>query len=232
MNRSITQALSILSALCLASGVLRAQTPTADDILRAARNNPMGEHAKLDARLRTEDDEKTPFTITLDKGVVTYDFNNPDQDIILQLGQDSSDLKERVGGHTAEVKAARYDQKVRGTPITYEDLALRLLYWPHPKLLGSDVIRTRPSWKIQVQAPKGQSQYGVALLWIDKESGAVLRIEGYDTQGRLMKRFEVIDAQKIDGVWMLRTMRVESIQPGTHHVTDRTYLEVTGKSKG
>jgi hypothetical protein len=229
MNRSLTQAWSAL--LCVAAfSTARAQTPTAEEILRIARLNPMSQEAKLDARLRN-DDGKIPFTITLDRGVVSYDFHNPDQTIQLVLGENSSELRERAGGKSAEVKSARYDEKVRGTPITYEDLALRLLYWPKPKLIGEDVIRTRPAWKLEIQAPRGQSQYGVARLWIDKESGAALRIEGYDRNGYLMKRFEVISGQKIHGQWMLRTMRVESYDPQTHKVADRTYLEVIGDAK-
>jgi hypothetical protein len=66
-------------------------------------------------------------------------------------------------------------------------------------------------------------------VWIDKQSAALLRIEGYDPTGRLVKRFEVISAQKIDGQWMLKQMRVERIDPETRKTTGITYLEVLGK---
>ena len=86
------------------------------------------------------------------------------------MREDSSSLSERVGGKTAPVKPARYDDSVRGTGITYEDLFLRFLYWKRPKLLGEDTIRSRKAWKIELQAWGTSSQYGVARLWIDQEA--------------------------------------------------------------
>ena len=198
--------------------------------MKAARLNPMSQQAALRAELRNDaDNAKTPFTLSLHDGVVSYVFTDPPQELQLVLGEDGSELRERVGGKA--VAPARYDQKLRGSAITYEDLALRLLYWPKPKLLGEDWIRTFKAWKIQVQAPRGQSQYGVAIIWIAQESGAVLRIDGFGRDGKLAKRFEMLSGQKIDGRWMLKTMRVETYDPKTGEVSDRTYLKVLGAAK-
>ena len=56
--------------------------------------------------------------------------------------------------------------------------------------------------------------------------GALMRMEGYDWNGQLAKRFEVVSAQKIEGRWFLKQMRIEEIQPGTGKVQARTYLEI------
>jgi len=53
-----------------------------------------------------------------------------------------------------------------------------------------------------------------------------MRIEGYDWGGKLVKRFEVISAQRIDNRWFLKQMRVEEMEPGTNRVQARTYLEI------
>jgi Outer membrane lipoprotein-sorting protein len=202
--------------------------PNAEAILRAARLNPVGQKISLEAQLRTGS-TNTPFEIIVDEAI-RYRFQNPDQELILDLREDSSSLFERVGGKTAPVKPARYDDSVRGTGITYEDLFLRFLYWKRPKLLGEDTIRSRKAWKIELQAWGTSSQYGVARLWVDQESGALLRIEGYNREGKLLRRFEVISAQKIDGQWMLKQMRVETLDPESSKILNRTYLEVLGKS--
>ncbi|HEY8900403.1 MAG TPA: outer membrane lipoprotein-sorting protein [Chthoniobacterales bacterium] len=233
MNLRPTQASSVLlSVLLLAAGAMTgraAQAPSADEILRAARLSPMSQQETLRGEL-SGDAGKTPFILALENGVVSYTFTNPDQQIQLVLGEDSSELRERKGGKTSEIKPARYDEKVRGTPITFEDLALRFLYWPRPKLLGEEMVGVRKAWKLEVQAPRGQSQYGVARLWIDEESGAALQIEGYGMDGRILKRFKVISPQKINGKWMLKTMRVETYDPKTHQIVDRTYLKVLGEA--
>lgn len=209
------------TAICLAE-------PDAEAILHAARVNPLGQSISLKAQLRT-DSATTPFQIVVDDAV-RYRFENPEQELILELRDDSSSLSERVGGKTAPVRPARFDDPVRGAGITYEDLSLRFLYWKAPKLLGEETIRSRKAWKIELQAARASSQYGVARLWIDQESGALLRIEGYNKDGKLFRRFEVISAQKIDGQWMLKQMRVETVDPETRKIRGRTYLEVLGKT--
>ena len=48
----------------------------------------------------------------------------------------------------------------------------------------------------------------------DKASGALMRMEGYDWNVQIVKRFEVVSAQKIDNRWFLKQMRIEELQPG------------------
>jgi hypothetical protein len=215
-----------LLGLVLFASVCRAD-PDAEAILSAARVNPLGSQIALKAQLRTGS-TSTPFRIVVD-GAVRYQFEKPDQELILELNEDGSVLSERTGGRTAPVKPARFDSSVRGTGVTYEDLALRFLYWKHPRILAEETVRGRKAWKIEVQSGRDSSQYGVARLWVDKESGALLRIEGYNRDGRLLRRFEVVSAQKLDGQWMLKQMRVEMLDPATKKVINRTYLEVLGR---
>ena len=79
---------------------------------------------------------------------------------------------------------------------------------------------------MQLQSPTRDPQYGSILLWVDKDSGALMRMEGYDSAGKLIKRFEVVSAQKIEERWYLKQMRVEKIDPQSGRVMARTYLEI------
>ena len=144
----------------------------------------------------------------------------------LRLGENDSRLEEVTRSGTERITPAKFDQKVRGTGVTYEDLALKFLYWPNAKITDEETIRTRPCWKLEILAPSRDSQYSSVNLWVDKTGGALMRMEGYDWNGRLVKRFEVVSAQKIDGQWFLKQMRIEQLEPGTTHVLDRTYLEI------
>ncbi len=201
--------------------------PDAQAILEAVRVNPMGQNIALNAQLR-EGQKTTPFKIVVDDGV-RYQFSNPEQELILKLSEESSTLQERTGGKTAGVTAAKLDDSVRGTGITYEDLALKFLYWKMPKMLGEETVRSLRAWKIELQSGRDSSQYGVARVWIGKDSGAILRIEGYNREGKLIRKFEVVSGQKFDDQWMLKQMRIETIDPETKKITNRTYLEVLGK---
>jgi len=212
------------------SRTLAAQdAPNAELILEAARMNPTAHPATLRAQIRGED-STTPLAIRLQDRVVRYEFLNPEQTISLKLDPSETHLSEQLNGVTKPISATHLHDIIRKTGISYQDLSLGFLYWPHPVIQGEQTIRTRPAWKIDLQAPLSEPLYGVARLWIDKESGAILRIEGYDKKGLLLRRFEVVAAQKIDDLWMLKQMRIESFTPGNPNPISRNYLEVLGKS--
>jgi len=201
----------------------------ARDILRAARMSPTARPASLQAQIRG-DDKPTPLRISLKDGVISYEFTTPEQAILLKLQPGSTKLMEKKNGSIRTLSGRELHQEIRDTGVTYQDLSLGFLYWPLPILQGEETVKTRPCWKIDLQAPSDEEVYGVARVWIDKNSGAILRIEGYDKKGLLLRRFEIVSAQKIDDLWMLKQMRIESFNPGNPTPLTRRYLEVLGKN--
>jgi hypothetical protein len=43
---------------------------------------------------------------------------------------------------------------------------------------------------------------------------------------KLLKRFEVVSGQKIEGRWFLKELRIEELNPGTGKVKTLTYLDI------
>lgn len=218
--------LFLTSTLSLASG----PPPDASALLRNVRQQQASQQGTLNAQLRDKEN-LTPFQIIWEGGTIRYQFFNPDQSLILKLGNKGAGLWERQGNQTAAITPSRFDQCVRGTSVTYEDLAFQFLYWPNPTVVGEDNFRTRPAWIVQLRSPNKSSRYGTVRIWIDKESGALLRMEGFDFQGRSLKRFEVISAQKVGGHWLLKEMRIEERDPSSGRIIDRTYLSVKPATK-
>jgi hypothetical protein len=202
-----------------------APPPSAKEILTSVRLMQAQQQIDLQGQLR-ENEKVIPFHLTQTGPVIRYTFSNPDETLQLRLGENDSRLEEVTRSGVEKVTPAQFDQKVRGTSVTYEDLALKFLYWQHGRVAGENSIRTRNCWKLELKAPSRQSQYSNVYLWVDKEGGALMRMEGYDWNGKLSKRFEVISAQKIEGRWFLKQMRIEEIQPDTKKVLARTYLEI------
>ncbi|OHE77984.1 MAG: hypothetical protein A3F67_03600 [Verrucomicrobia bacterium RIFCSPHIGHO2_12_FULL_41_10] len=124
-------------------------------------------------------------------------------------------------------------QEIRNTGVTYDDLSLGFLYWPHPRLLGTVTLRGQKSSLIELTTELDQKNlnnpYRSVHLWIDQCNGAPLRMEGFNQQNQLIKRFEIVSAQKIDDLWMLKEMRIESFDPETQKVIQRRYLEIARK---
>ena len=216
---------TLVAALLLPAIAAWAQRfPDATELLANVRLRQSQQEIDLHGQLRQEA-KVVPFHLVQDGPVVRYIFNNPDETLQLRIGANDSRLDEIK--RSASEKITQLNEPVRGTAITYEDLALKFLYWPNARVVGADFIRTRNCWRMQLQAPASDSQYGSILLWVDKDSGALMRMEGYDSAGKMIKRFEVVSAQKIEDRWYLKQMRVERIDPQSGRVTARTYLEIT-----
>jgi Outer membrane lipoprotein-sorting protein len=215
----------VICVALAAFSVLAEPPPSAKDILDSVRMIESRLQIDLQGQLR-QDDMAIPFRLMQNGPLIRYTFTNPDETLELRLGENSSRLELVSDAGTEKVGASKLQEKIRGTIVLYGDLAFKFLYWPTARVLGEEKVRTRKCWKLQLRAPSRESTYSNVLLWVDKASGALMRMEGYDWNAQLIKRFEVVSAQKIEGRWFLKQMRVEQFQPGTNHVEARAYLEI------
>ena len=215
---------TLFSFLLLASTSIAAPPP-AKEILESVRLRQAQQQLELQGQLR-EGEKIVPFRLTQTGPVIRYSFTNPDEALQLRLGDNDSRLEEVTREGVEKITPAQFDHKVRGTGITYEDLALKFLYWPNARVTGENSISLRNCWKLELKAPNRQSQYSNVWVWVDKEGGALMKLEGYDWSGKLAKRFTVVSGQKIEGRWFLKQMRIEEFDPDTGKSRSRTYLEI------
>jgi hypothetical protein len=215
----------VICVALAALSVFAEAPPSAKDILDSVRMIESRQQIDLQGQLR-QDDVVIPFRLVQNGPLIRYTFTNPDETLELRLGENSSRLELVSDAGTEKVGASKLQEKIRGTILMYGDLAFKFLYWPTARVLGEENVRTRKCWKLQLRAPSRESSYSNVLLWVDKASGALMRMEGYDWNAHLIKRFEVVSAQKIEGRWFLKQMRVEQLQPSTNHVEARAYLEI------
>jgi hypothetical protein len=198
---------------------------SAQEILESVRMLESRQQLDLDGQLR-QDDTVIPFHLTQNGSLIRYSFSDPDEVVELRLSENGSRLDVVTDAGNENFPAEKLNEKIRGTGVTYEDLALKFLYWPGGRVLGDETVHARSCWKLQLAAPSRDSQYANVFLWVDKKSSALMRMEGYDSNGKLAKRFEVVSTQKIDNRWFLKQMRVDEMQPDTNKVQSRTYLEI------
>ena len=211
---------------CIASS-----EPSAEALLREARLRPTTHPITLAAEIRGAD-EPLPLTFKIGKGQIEYQLHDPEETILLKLGETNSSLSETKKGNSTLVTSEKRYQEIRNTGVTYDDLSLGFLYWPHPHLTGSQQLRGTKASIIELIPPSDdQGPYGSARIWIDQNSGAPLRMEGFDKNRNLLKRFEVISAQKINDLWTLKEMRIETFDPTTHAVIQRRYLTIHQDNK-
>ncbi len=215
----------LLSLLAVISSGLAEEAPDPHDILKGVRRNQAAQNQSLRGSLRMGG-KTIPFRLVSEGGTIRYEFSDPPQTIQLKLGEKDSRLEEISGGKTEKVTPRRYDDRVRGTDISYEDLSLRFLYWPDAVVRGEQTMLLQKCWIIRVEPGKSGSQYRKVDLWISKKTGALMQAEAFDGNDKLARKFKVISGQPIgDGLWILKEMRIESFEGRSQDRTP-TYLEI------
>ncbi len=210
---------------CLTNLHAATPAPPASQILEQVRLNQSQQQLDLRGQLRS-DANVIPFRLTQTGPIIRYTFTTPPVILQLRLGENGSQLDLVKNFSTEKFAISRLDEKIGGTGVTFGDLALSFLYWADPQLLGTDSVRTRACWKLRLHPPSKSAAYSTVILWVDQQSGAIMRLEAYNWQRQLAKKFEVVSAQKIEGRWFLKQMRIEEMQPGTNKVQSRSYLEI------
>ena len=127
----------------------------------------------------------------------------------LRLGDDQATLLEMNGKEERAFPNEKLARPIADSDLTYEDLSMRFLYWPDPTLEGEERVGPYNCWKIRVNNPGNQGDYAVVYVWVHKEYGSFMKIEGFDRTGKRLKRFEVDSVQKLrDGSYTLKEMTV------------------------
>ncbi len=189
--------------------------PSGLEIVVQARDMIRAQDVSLTGKLRTGPDN-IPFVLTQRGGVSTYVFRDPAETIRVQLGESG-------------VKIAGVDNTatpIRNSVLTYDDLALRFLYWTSIDDLGEEKLRSLPCWKLRLNAPDKSSPYAFVKLWVNVQSGAFIRAQAFDWSGVLAKQFEVISTQSIEGRTFLKSLKIQLSKPLPPNPETLSYLEI------
>ena len=218
---------NLLAAFALFVPAMRAaEEPGAQEILQMVRAGQSAQSQALHGAIRTAG-KSVPFRLVSSGQTIRYEFTAPAQVIQIRLGEKDARLEEITGGQTQRVTPRRFDDRVRETDISYEDLSLGFLYWPKATLRGEQIMLLQKCWIVRVEpGPRGDSQYAKVDLWISKKNAALMQAEAFDANGRVARKFKVISGQPVgDGLWILKEMRIEAFDGRSKDRTP-TYLEI------
>jgi hypothetical protein len=224
---------NLLAALALFAGPLLAEdAPDPHAILKTVRIAQSEQNRTLNGEIRNGG-KSLPFRLVCAGSVIRYEFTNPPQVLQVKLGEKDARLEEVVDGKAAKVSLRRFDERVRDTDISFEDLSLCFLYWPNATVQGDQTMLLQKCWIVRVQpGSRGDTQYSKVDLWISKKTGALMQAEAFDAAGKLARRFKVMSGQSLGGgLWILKEMRIESFS-GTPKDRNPTYLDIDKPESG
>lgn len=95
---------------------------------------------------------------------------------------------------------------VFGSEYSTEDSDVRKIKDYTYQLLGEDVYKDRPTWKIEMTPTayrRTRSYYGKIVTWVDKERHIVLKDDLYDRSGRHYKQFTALEVKQFGDVWLV-----------------------------
>ena len=112
--------------------------------------------------------------------------------------------------------------QIQNTDISWIDLSMSFLWWPYGKTVGVEEIKGRECYIIDTPSPLADTNtYAGVRVWIDPQSSVLLQAVAYDLQNQEIKKLEVKSFKKINDVWMIRDVEVQSL-PGK----SRTMLRI------
>ena len=222
---------ALLLLLPLATAFAAAeQPPTARELLSLVRVNQASQERNLEGKMRTTGEDKIviPFRLFLRGDTITYQFTDKPEALVLHLGEKTSRLERATGSGKAEkITGAKLDDPVRGTDISYEDLALKFLYWNNAVVEPEkETLSMRSCWIVRaVPSGKSESQYDMVRLWIEP-TGGLLQADCYSS-GKHIRRFKVVDVQSAHDAsgYILKSMRIQRVDANGKD-SKPTYLEV------
>ena len=227
----------LVTLLTLTLGVpaLAQQAPPVENILAAARHVAALQKQDLKGILRKEN-RKTPIALFLNReeGNIQFQFYGAKktwEKFHLRLKQDRFELFEIINGKTIRFAANKLSQPIEGTDLTYEDLAMRFLYWKGGKVLGTQKIKGADCWMIRVSNPGREGLYQFVDIAVHKKAGALMRVIGYDAKGRQIKKFEISEIMEVDGSYTIRVMRVDTVEPVSGKTIGITRVEFENPEK-
>jgi outer membrane lipoprotein-sorting protein len=109
----------------------------------------------------------------------------------------STDRTIRISGHLLR-------QSVMGSDLSYEDLMedrkLRDLY--AARVSGEEECDGRVCWVLELTSKEEDVAYHSRKIWVDKERFVALKDDRFAKSGKLLKRTEVKDVQRMEGRWI------------------------------
>lgn len=121
-------------------------------------------------------------------------------------------------------------EPIAGTDISWMDLSLAFLRWPHPITRGEEEVKGRACFVIDISAPaEAFAGCSGVRVWIDPRINILLRAEAYGLEDQKLRRLEVKSFRKINDRWFIKDIEIQSYP--TRHKTILRVRDVQDRAR-
>lgn len=200
--------------------------PPVDYVLARLWRNLQLQDFKLEGFVRTEK-KKYPIVLRTKGREMIYEFQEPSLQVRVVLNPDRSIIEQRTTAKASwkEVSGKARLKNILDTDITFEDLGMEFLRWDQVKMLGTDSIKTLPTWVFEA-IPNQISAYSKAKYWVSTQYFAFMQVDAFNSKNQVIKRVEVNGIQKIGQAYVIQEMQVSTMIPGRDLSSSRTWIDI------
>jgi hypothetical protein len=104
-----------------------------------------------------------------------------------------------------------------GSDFFVSDLGLEFLQWPQQRLLKKEMRRSRFCDVLESTNPRpGKDGYSRVVSWVELEQPhGIVHADAYDAGGKIIKRFDPTEFEKVQGQYQLQEMEIRNIKTGS-----------------
>ncbi|MEJ6582228.1 MAG: outer membrane lipoprotein-sorting protein [Akkermansiaceae bacterium] len=226
--------MKVIAALLLAIPLLAhgQEKPSADEIMSSVRQGAAFQDEQDLSGVIRKGSAKTPISLFLRGKDIQFALKGGAERFHLRLNEKSQDLLEILAsGKTRPFPDAKIAAPIANTDVSYEDLALKFLYWPNPQHAGEEKIEGQQCWRLHVANPDKTGRYREISVWVTKNQRALMRVVGYGERPNggkgpppAIKQFEITEVMTVNNVYTVKTMKVSTFGKD-NRVSGITYIE-------
>jgi hypothetical protein len=99
------------------------------------------------------------------------------------------------------------------------------------QLMGEGRVSAQKCWIVRVTNPGKDGPYYVVDIYVHHGSGGAAKMEAYDRNSKVVKRYQVNKVQKVDNATVLKELKIETVNPFNGEIKGRTYMTLDNPEK-
>lgn len=96
------------------------------------------------------------------------------------------------------------------------DLALEFLFWPGQAVIKQEMRKGQACQVLESTNPNPKgAAYAKVVSWVDNDSGGIVHADAYDASGKIFKRFEPSELERVNGHMQVKEIRMSNRKTGS-----------------